>query len=417
MRMEQAITLLKGDYKALATELRNQMDQAAEELQFEKAAALRDRVAAIEKLGQKQLVTAGAAAHTDVIGYFENESKACFAVLHFMDGTLIDKDYEILRPEGGAEEAVSSLVKQYYLKMGVAPKEILLPTVMEDGELFAELLSQTYGKKVRIRTPQRGDGIALVKLACENAKEEAERITSKEEKHQATLVALGELMGLQGIPKRLESYDISNTAGTDIVASMVVFEEGKPKKSEYRHFKIQELDDQNDLASMQQVIRRRFLRYLEQDEKFSSLPDALLIDGGAVHAQSVEQVLAELGLDIPVFGMVKDDRHRTRGLVTSQNLELGLTGNPALFAFVGRIQEETHRFAIGYHHKLRSKRVRTSSLESIPGIGKNRAVLLIKRFKSLKAIAQADVTALSQVVPQKVAQEIYLHFHKQEDEG
>jgi len=412
-RMEQAMSLLKGDYKKLAAELRRKMEQAAEELRFEEAASLRDRAAAIEKLSQKQLVTAGASSQTDVIGYFENESRACFAVLHFADGALLDKEYEFLTPAQQVSEAVASLVKQYYLRSGMAPKEILLPTEMEDGDLFAELLSQTYGKKVRIRTPQRGDGVRLVQLALENAKEEVERVTSKEEKHQATLRALGELMGLLEIPKRLESYDISNTAGTDIVASMVVFEEGRPKKKDYRHFRIRDLEDQDDYASMRQVIRRRFKRYLENDPKFSVLPDALLIDGGAAHVTCAEEELEALGVSVPVFGMVKDDRHRTRGLVTAQNEELGLTGNPALFALIGKIQEETHRFAITYHRKEQSKHIRTSQLENIPGIGKSRSSLLLKTFKSVKAIREADVEMLKKVVPENVANAIYTYFHRE----
>lgn len=414
-RMEQALKLLKGDYKKVAAELQDRMLAASEELRFEEAAALRDRIRAIENLGQKQIVTAGNSALTDVIGYFENESKACFSVLHYESGNLLEKDYEILQPCDSMQEAVSSLVKQYYLCRGAAPKEILLPVEMEDADLFAQLLLEKFGKKVTLRVPQRGEGVRLVSLACGNAREEAERVTSRDERARGIMVSLGKLVGLEQIPRRLESFDISNTAGTDIVASMVVFVDGKAAKSEYRHFRIKDLDGQDDYESMRQVIRRRFVNYLENDPKFSALPDVLLIDGGAVHASCAEEVLRDLGIDLPVYGMVKDDRHRTRGLVTSDDREMGLTGVPALFAFIGAIQEETHRFAISHHRKLQSRHVRTSVLDQIPGIGEKRRQLLMKHFKSVKAIREAEISELCGILPQSTAESVYRYFRDKEE--
>ena len=414
-RMEQAMMLLQGKYTELADSIREKMLAAAEALDFEQAALLRDRLRAVESLGQKQLVTAGSMANTDVIGYYQSEAKACFAVLHYVDGNLLDKEYEILQPADDEEEAVSTLVKQYYLARGAAPKVILLPKPMEDAALFEELLYQNLQKRVHIRTPQRGDNVRLVDLAQKNAREEAERVTSKAERAMGTLGLLQNMLGL-GSLHRLESYDISNIAGTDIVASMVVFVDGRPSKQDYKRFKIEGLTDQNDYASMQQVLRRRLTHYVNGDAGFDKRPDALLIDGGVEHANAVMQVQSELGLDIPTFGMVKDNRHRTRALVTPQGHEISISGTPAVFALIGTIQEETHRFAITYHHTLRSRRVRGSKLEEIPGVGPKRRETLLKTFKSVRAIEEASLTALEGAIGKAAGQAVYDYFHQTQEE-
>ena len=414
-RMEQAMMLLQGKYTELADSIREKMLAAAEALDFEQAALLRDRLRAVESLGQKQLVTAGSMANTDVIGYYQSEAKACFAVLHYVDGNLLDKEYEILQPADDEEEAVSTLVKQYYLARGAAPKVILLPKPMEDAALFEELLFQNLQKRVHIRTPQRGDNVRLVDLAQKNAREEAERVTSKAERAMGTLGLLQNMLGL-GSLHRLESYDISNIAGTDIVASMVVFVDGRPSKQDYKRFKIEGLTDQNDYASMQQVLRRRLTHYVNGDAGFDKRPDALLIDGGVEHANAVMQVQSELGLDIPTFGMVKDNRHRTRALVTPQGHEISISGTPAVFALIGTIQEETHRFAITYHHTLRSRRVRGSKLEEIPGVGPKRRETLLKTFKSVRAIEEASLTALEGAIGKAAGQAVYDYFHQTQEE-
>ena len=410
--MKQVTLLLQGKYKQVASDLRQQMEEAAEALEFERAAAFRDRLLAIENLGKKQLVTAGTMAHTDVIGYYEGTAKACFAVLHYVDGSLLDKSYEILPVTGNPEDAVSALVKQYYLSRNAAPKEILLPCEMEDAQLFSDLLFQDLKKRVHIRVPQRGDNVRLVELANKNAAEEAERVTSKEERNSGTLDLLQRLLGLSQKPVRMESYDISNTAGTDIVASMVVFSDGKPLKRDYKRFKIRDLADQDDYASMHQVITRRFTHYKQQDKGFEAAPDLLLIDGGVTHAQTAENALKELNLSFPVYGMVKDNRHRTRALVTSDGLEIGIQAYPALFAMIGQIQEETHRFAIEYHRLLRSKRVKESVLDRIPGIGEVRKKKLLTKFRSVAAIEKASVAELAKVLPEKQAEEVYRFFHQ-----
>jgi len=410
-RMEQAVLILQGSYKKVADELRMQMEGAAEKLQFELAASLRDRLRAVESLGERQLVTAGTMANTDVIGYYQNEARACFAVLHYVNGSLLDKEYEILSPADDPQEAVSALVKQFYLARGTAPKVILTPFELEDAELFSALLQQELNKKVLIRMPQRGDNVRLVELAHKNAREEAERITTRAERRTGTLGALADMLHLPDIPHRMESYDISNLAGTDIVASMVVFQDGRPLKSAYKRFRVEGLTDQDDYASMHQILLRRLTHYVQQDAGFSEHPDVLLIDGGVEHTKVAEDVLQTLGLDIPAYGMVKDDKHRTRALVTAAGDEIAISAVPSVFALIGTIQEETHRFAITFHHESHSKSSTRSALDGIPGVGKVRAQALLKTFKSVKAIREADIFALERVLPKDAAASVYLHFH------
>lgn len=412
--MEQARLLLNGNYKSVADDIRQQMLICAENLEFELAAGLRDRLSAVEALGQKQLVTAGTMADTDVIGFAQTEAKACFAVLHFSGGNLLDKDYEVMSIPDDREEAVSSLVKQYYLSRGYAPKRILLPFAMADSDLFADLLEQQFGRKVKLFVPQRGDNLRLVELANTNAFEEAERVTGKEEKISAVLTLLGKMLSMEP-PKRIESFDISNISGTDIVASMVVYQDGKPRRSDYKRFKIEGLDGQNDYGSMRQVVSRRFTHYKAGDTGFAQTPDLLLIDGGANHANVALDVLQALDLNIPVFGMVKDDRHRTRALVTPEGEQIAIDSNQSVFSLIGSIQEETHRFAITYHRKLRSKRLRYSALDQISGIGPKRKQELLKTFKSLTGIAQAELYELERLLPKDAAAAVYHHFHQKEE--
>ena len=413
--MEQARQLLLGNYKSVAEQLRQQMLAAAENLEFELAASLRDRLTAVEALGQKQLVTAGTLADTDVVGYGETEAKACFAVLHFSGGNLLDKEYEVFPRPDDKKEAVSSLLKQFYLSRGLAPKTVLLPFELDDSELFSQLMEQQFGRKSKLRIPQRGDNVRLVELANKNAFEEAERATGKEERVSATLTLLGKMLALEP-PGRIESFDISNISGTDIVASMVVFREGKPYKSDYKRFKLEGLTDQDDYASMHQVVKRRFAHYKAGDKGFDEAPDLLLIDGGVNHAKVAVTALEELGLQFPVFGMVKDDRHRTRALVTPDGREIRIDNNQAIFALIGNIQEETHRFAITYHRRLRSKRMRYSELDNIPGIGPKRKQELLRQFKSLTAIGQATLPELERLLPRDAAAAVYHHFHANGEE-
>ena len=413
-RISQAISLLEGKGASLSKELRALMEKAAEELDFETAAVLRDRLRSIEALNNKQLVTAGKMGDRDVIGWYSTEGKSCFAVLHFIDGNLMDKDYEILPVGEDPVEAISSLTKQYYLSGNPIPGEILLPVELEDGELFSALLLEKFGAKTKILSPKRGEKRQLLALAEKNATEEAQRRTTEGERRSGTLKLLQSMLGLSEPLTRLEAYDISNLAGTDIVASMTVFSHGLPKKKDYKRFRIRDLEDQDDYGSMRQVLCRRFCHYLNGDKGFAEKPDALLIDGGAVHANVVREALTAMGIQIPVYGMVKDDRHRTRALVTPDGREIGIQGTPSVFAFIGRIQEETHRFAITYQRDLRSKKLNHSHLDRIPGIGEKRRILLLKHFKSLSAIKQAEPSALEQVLPSNTAKAVYDYFHTKE---
>ena len=413
--MEQVRQLLKGNYKQVTQSMRAEMLAASESLNFELAALLRDRVNTFEALGKKQLVTSGTLADTDVIGFAQTETKACFTVLHFSGGNLLDKDYELFSVTEDPQSAVSSLLKQYYLNRGFAPKRILLPFFVEDSQLFAQMLEEKYSRKTRILVPQRGDNVQLVNMAANNALEEAERITTKEEKVAGTLQLLGKMLQLDP-PKRIESFDISNISGTDIVASMVVFVDGKPKKSAYKRFKIYDLDNQDDYASMHQAITRRFSHLANGDIQFGEAPDLVLIDGGIEHAKIATEALSAFNLSLPVFGMVKDDRHRTRALVTPEGEQIGIDTQQSVFALIGTIQEETHRFAITYHRTLRSKRLRYSELDQIEGIGSVRKQQLLKHFKSLTAIKNASIIDLERVLPKDAANAVY-QFFKEKKEG
>ena len=411
--IDQAVRLLEGQFKEVGEELLAEMEQAAEELRFEKAAELRDRFKAIELLGKRQKVVAGVQAETDVVGVYQVQQKFSFAVLHYLEGTLAERDMEqiTLPVEESEGEVLSALLKQYYGARGHLPKVVGLPCDFEDREDLERMLTEQAGRKVELLVPKRGNKVNLVRLANKNAKEELERSITKEERKNQLLSLFGSMLGLENPPRRIEAYDISNTGSDDIVGGMTVFVDGKPLKSAYRKFHLKDMQGPDDYASMDQVLTRRFRRYLEDNEKFNVLPDVILMDGGLGQVGVACRVLAQAGLDVPVFGMVKDGRHRTRALVAPDGREIGLQAQPAIFALVGRIQEETHRYAISFHHASHSKRTVASALEEIAGVGEVRRNQLLKHFKSVKAIREADYEALCKAVPKSVAQAVYTHFH------
>ena len=417
--MDQAVRLLEGKYEEVCDDLRAEMEQAAEELRFERAAELRDRIAAMELLGKRQKVVAGSLADTDVVGFHRGEAKSCFVVLHFVEGDLAAKDMDLIETpvEEAKEDTVSALVKQYYGGRNALPKQILLPCELEDEVPITRMLSEACGHRVHLVTPQRGAKMDLIRLANKNAVEEVERATSREERQSKLMEALGKMLGLPEPPRRIEAYDISNTGDANIVASMTVFIDGRPLKRDYRHFKLKDMVHADDYGSMEQVLTRRFRRYLDGDEKFGDLPDLLLIDGGENHARVAVRVLEEAGLSIPVFGMVKDDRHRTRALVDPAGSEIGIQQIPAVFALVGRIQEETHRFAIEFQRLQQSKGVKGSALDQIPGVGEKRRNDLLRHFKSIRNIKAASLAALEEAVPKNTARAVYDHFHPRTGEG
>ena len=415
-RMSQAALILDGKSGELLEDLRCQMEQAAEELRFEKAAELRDRLRAVENLSNRQRVIATAFADTDAIGFCRG-AKSCFTVLHFVNGDLVGKDTEMMEePLEEDSEAISDLVRQYYTAhRGGWPKSVLLPCEIEDRQDLEELLSQCSGRRMYIETPKRGERMRLIESAALNAREEIQRRTTAAQRRSKTLEWLQKTLELEQFPERIEAFDVSNLGATGIVAAMTVHVDGKPLKRDYRKFRIKDLEMQDDYASMYQAVYRRFRHYAEGDEKFAPLPDLLLIDGGDTHAAVAVQAQLDLGFCVPTFGMVKDDRHRTRALISPEGQEIGISQNQAVFALIGGIQEETHRFAIEYQRSLRSEGY-GSTLDTIPGVGDKRRNELIKTFKSVKAIREASLEQLRLVVPKNTAQAVYDYFHSGESE-
>ncbi|MCL2367185.1 MAG: excinuclease ABC subunit UvrC [Oscillospiraceae bacterium] len=406
------IDVLQGKTSDLIEKLTHEMNEASECMAFELAAQKRDRLRAVQSMKEKQFVIAGSMADTDVVGYFKGAAKSCFVVMHYIGGKLISKDFELFdTPIEDDSEAVSALVRQYYQRRGFLPKTIYLPVVTSDCALLEQLFTEQAQSRVYVISPQRGDKAKIVETANINAREEAERASTYEEKILRTHEWIAGALKLSKIPSRIEAYDISNTQGTDVVGAMTVFERGKPYKKDYRRFKIKTIEGQNDVGSIAEVVSRRMARYSDADEHFSKLPDIMLIDGGAVHAATAKKVLDEAGIALPVLGMVKDDRHKTRALVTPEGEEIGIQSNPAVFALIGTIQEETHRFAVEFHRSLRSKGSYKSKLDEIEGVGEKRRNALIKHFGSLRAVKSASVEELAQVVPMGVAQKVYAHFH------
>ena len=419
-RIRQACQLLEGKSKQLLREMTAEMEAEAEALRFEQAAALRDRINAIAALGKKQTVIAGLCADTDIWGICRGAGKCCYAILHMENGNLAGRETELFTApmEESEAEMLSALTAQYYLPRAILPHEILLPMDTGDCENLSEVLTKRAGHKVWVHVPQRGEKADLRTMAQRNAAEEAERATTAEERVAHTLALLGKMLDLPAPPKRMESFDISNTGKSDIVASMVVYSGTRPLKSAYRRFRIQSLDGHpDDYASMQEVLRRRLQRAADGDEKFLPLPDVFLIDGGETHARAAQAVAGEFAVQVPIFGMVKDDRHRTRALVTPEGREIGIVNNQAVFSLIGQIQEETHRFAITYHHESHTKSTMRSSLDGIPGLGPKRQAALRKAFGTVKAIREADVETLAAAVPRSTAEAVYRHFHKEHQEA
>ena len=338
-------------------------------------------------------------------------AKSCFSVLHFVGGDLAAKDFELMEePLEEDAEAVSGLVRQYYAQRGAWPKFILLPVEAEDAAALSQMFSEAAGRKVSVETPKRGDRLRLVESAMTNAREEGERAATSAQKTLKTLEWLQRTLSLDAQPERIEAFDVSNLGDEGIVAAMTVFVRGRPLKRDYRKFKMKEIAAQDDYGSMREAVGRRLQRYLDGDGKFAPLPDLLLIDGGAVHAAAARDVARSLGLELRIFGMVKDDRHRTRALVTPDGEEIGISANPAVFALIGTIQEETHRFGIEYQRSLRTAKLH-SELDDIKGVGARRRAELLKAFGTIKAIRAATLDELSAAVPKNTAEAVYRHYH------
>lgn len=412
--IRQAEMILGGQTRALVSELTARMNEAADALRFELAASLRDRIRAVEGLGNRQLVLSAVYADTDAVGFCRG-AKTCFSVLHFVDGDLAGKDFELMEePLEDDAEAVSGLVRQYYAQRGAWPKFILLPVEIEDEADLSRLFSEEAGRKVEVVTARRGDRLRLSERAQANAREESARAATAAQKRLKTLEWLQRMLDLPALPERIEAFDVSNLGNDGVVAAMTVFQHGKPRRSDYRKFRIRDTGGQDDYGAMREAVTRRFRRTLDGDGKFPVLPDLLLIDGGAVHASAALGVLRKLGLSVPVFGMVKDDRHRTRALEAPDGREIGIAASPAVFALVGTIQEETHRCAVTYQRSLRGAGLH-SGLDDIPGVGEKRRAQLLAHFRTVRAIRAASYEELCAAVPKNTAKAVYDRFHGGEE--
>ena len=406
--LRQCVLVLEGKSEHLEQELQAEMERCAEALEFEQAAACRDRLAAVRKLGRSRVVLAAAGADVDALAFGVRGARACVTRLSYMDGQLADKKTVFFDglDEGDAADALESYILQYYARAGKAPRELYLSHPLENEQVVGDFLSGLAGRKCVLRVPQRGEKLRQVELAEENAALELAEAEDYERRTGKTLSALQELLDLPAPPRRMEAFDISNTAGDAPVASMTVFADGQPRKSGYKKFQIKTAVGGDDYGAMAEVLGRRLDRALAGDEHFLPLPDLLLMDGGAGQVSVALAELQKRGLDIPLCGMVKDGHHRTRALVTADGRELGLTARPAVFALIGRIQEETHRFAVTYHQDKRGAQMRAGALDGIPGLGPERRKLLLRAFGSVRAVRAATEEQLCAVVPKNVARAV-----------
>ena len=418
--VREGVALLEGNSKKLLHQLEESMMEASEELQFERAALLRDRIKAIRALGEKQKVVAGTFADLDAIAFVQGQTRGCVVVLHYLGGALQDKEYTMIDGTSSedAGEVLGAFIKQYYSLRQAVPKTVLLSGTIEDMDAVADFLSSIAERKIDLAAPQRGKRHDLTRLAEKNAEEEIARAETNRERRYKSLELLQSMTGLDELPVLLESYDISNFAGADTVGSMVVFEHAQPKRSRYRRFKIAcAASGQDDYASMAEMLTRRLQHWKDGDPKFCPLPSVFLIDGGLGHVRTAQSVLEKFGVTTPCFGMVKDDHHRTRGLVAPDGREFGISTVPAVFALIGRIQEETHRFAITYNRTLGAKRMRGSTLDKIAGVGDKRRNELLKHFGTIDAIKHASLNELQRIVPANTARAVYDFFHAEEQKG
>ncbi|MGN0541840.1 MAG: excinuclease ABC subunit UvrC [Acutalibacteraceae bacterium] len=415
--VEQAIDfIVNGSGKAVEA-LTEKMLAASENLEFEKAAKLRDRINAIKKVSEKQKVVAASVEEQDVFAMVCSEEKACFSVIRFKNSRLYDNEDFIIDAPENMPEARHELLRSYYSMRDFVPRRITVDGEIADSEVLCEWLSSLAGRKVTAVCPQRGEQHSLVEMCRSNAAQKLAIYLGKTGRATAALDELATLLGLKSPPKFIESYDISHTAGSENVAGMVVFKDGAPFKKSYRRFAIKGFTGQDDYASMAEVIERRILRYFEEKdsgEGFGRLPDLILLDGGSGQVNAVKPVLEKYGLDIPLFGMVKDSHHRTRAIACSGD-ELSLTSKRAAFTLVSTIQEEVHRYSVEYHRSRRKKASLSSSLTSINGIGESRCKALLRHFKTVKAVSQASVEELAAVkgMNKIAAQAVFEAFHGQ----
>ncbi len=420
--VDSAVNFLRsGDNDSIRI-MTEKMNEAAENLEFELAARMRDRINALKKITERQNVVEASIKEQDAIGIALEKNDACFAIIRFRDGRLFDKEDFLIKDAGENPDLAamrSEFIQQYYTMRDRIPPVIALDGEAEDTELLCQWLSKKRGKTVRIRIPQKGENMRIIEMSRENA---AERLAQSHGHLGHELTALDELaklLGLSKIPRFIESYDISHHAGSDNVAGMVVFKDGRPFKQSYRKFSIKGFTGQDDYASMNEVIERRIKEYYKNPDSglgFGQLPDLILLDGGKGQVSAVRPVLEKYGLNIPLFGMVKDNHHRTRA-ITDEGHEIAINSKRRAFTLVSSIQDEVHRFAISYHRQKHSKRSFNSSLTEIDGIGPARAKALITTFKSVKRIKEAEIEELMGVKGMNLpaAEAVYNFYHKERE--
>ena len=393
--VDEAVRYLKNGSKASVEELTAEMEQAAENLEFERAARLRDRIAALSRLKNGQSIFDDK-QEFDIVGGAQNIGVASFAVIKYRGGRLVDKENFFIGDEYEPAEMRRDFLVSYYSEREDVPKEILIDEDFEDEELIAALIREHAGHAVKIYVPRRGEGIAKIALARKNAGEYLALRIGRTQREITALEDLRELLGLAKIPEIIESYDISNFGETGVVGGMVVYKNGRPLKSAYKRFSIKTVDGQNDYACMQEVLRRRILRFRDGDENFAPLPDLILLDGGRGHISAVSEVFEELGVDIPLFGLVKDSKHRTRA-IAREGGEIEIKSNRGLFAFLTGIQDEVHRWAISYQRIKHKQALFTSELRQVKGIGEAKQTALLRYFKTKQAMKAATVDELREV--------------------
>ena len=415
--VEQALAFLKGGSSNSVKDLTKKMEEAAENLEFERAARIRDKISSIKKMGDKQKVVANKVLDEDVIGSFSDGKKTCYQVFRFEGGRLFDRESFVF-DSGDSDSETEEFILRYYTIRDDIPKNIAIDKDFDGLTAMQDWLSEKRGSKVYVTVPQRGEQAQLMAMCRSNAAEELAQRKGATVKEYSVLEELKELLGLEKIPQYIESYDISNLAGTENVAGMIVYKNGKPYKCAYKKFKIKGFEGQDDYASMAEVIGRRFDEYYKAekaDEGFGKLPDLILLDGGKGQVAVVKKVLQEMNIDVPLFGLVKDDKHRTRA-VTGDGGEISVSSRRALFTFLSKMQDEVHRFAIGYHHSRRSKNTFKSSLTDIDGIGEKRARAMLKYFRTIDNISKADLEELEGCpqMTKNAAIAVYRYFHSNE---
>ena len=412
--VDGAIAFLKGDSRDIIADLRVKMEKAAEELDFEQAAKLRDRINSIERIKEKQKVVYKSVEEQDVFATADIDGSVCLAVLRFSNGRLFDSEHFFFDDPGDKESMRSDFITSYYSMRDNIPKRVTVDGEVADRELLEQWLSEKKGKKVTVFVPARGEQLEIVNMCRKNAEEKLAIKKGRTGREIAVLDELKDLLGLKKTPEYIESYDISHTAGQDSVAGMIVFKGGKPYRKAYKRFSIKSFDGNDDYRAMNEVLTRRFSEYeksKDSTEGFGKLPDLILLDGGVGQVHAVEPVLREFGLKIPLFGMVKDNRHRTRA-ISGDGGEIAINSKRQVFTLISEIQNEVHRFSVAYHHQKHAKRGLSLSLTEIEGVGEKRASALLKYFKTMTAIKNAGVDELSKApgITSAVAQNIYDYY-------